>query len=566
MVFEEVNGLVAVEAEFFYKQTLTDNRAWYRQSTKDHPKAGRDTDPPHLSGAGNNAYIEILPDTRANHDEQLNDGVNYSNRGGAACVAHYLVYFNTPGRYYVWVRAYSCGTEDNGLHVGIDGSWPASGERMQWCEGKQSWWWESKQRTEDNHCGEPYRIYLDVPEPGGHEIAFSMREDGFEFDKFLLTTDREFKRPADAGPAVRVKHGRLPVPFPEVTYLEMIAAIAEGMKVMKAVDFPLEGTGFYRDQNRWLAINPNQRDKAWTQMPFPFEDGTYDVVFLGVGENDGKSRFRMWVKEKQIGEFLCPVSPEGMVEGSRYNALWRNVELKTGDAVAVESRIGSEDGREHSRGRWLGIVFAPAAKGERVLEAHPVPVGTAPKPQKAQVVGIRFQNVSIAKGTKIEKAYIQFTVDENNSMDPFRVTIFGQASDNSGIFTLNAYDVSTRPRTRASAVWRDIPPWTAEGESGPEQQTPDLAAIVQEIVDRDGWAAGNAMAFILEGTGTRTAISYEKSLSTKRIETAPQLVVVGPDKRIRFSPAQGSDDMEEVVADGFIDHGSTDLELCLETP
>lgn len=37
------------------------------------------------------------------------------------------------------------------------------------------------------------------------------------------------------------------------------------------------------------------------------------------------------------------------------------------------------------------------------------------------------------------------------------------------------------------------------------------AAIVQEIVNRSGRAALNDMAFLITGTGTRTADSYEYS-------------------------------------------------------
>jgi hypothetical protein len=74
---------------------------------------------------------------------------------------------------------------------------------LQWCEGKRSWRWESKQRTEKEHCGEPHKIYLDIEQPGLHTIEFSMREDGFEFDKWLMTTNRNFARPADSGPAKR---------------------------------------------------------------------------------------------------------------------------------------------------------------------------------------------------------------------------------------------------------------------------------------------------------------------------------------------------------------------------
>ncbi len=210
VVFEEVDGLVAVEAEHFYKQSLADIRAWYVTAPGQVPAFDADADPEHLGGSSNGAYLEILPDTRQDGNDPLVQGVSFSNAPGVLGILSYKVYINTPGRYYVWVRAYSTGTEDNGIHVGLNGEWPESGQRMQWCEGKNRWRWESMQRTEEISCGVPYSIYLDIEEPGEHEIQFSMREDGFEFDKFILTQDREFVRPADAGPEPVVKQGFLP--------------------------------------------------------------------------------------------------------------------------------------------------------------------------------------------------------------------------------------------------------------------------------------------------------------------------------------------------------------------
>jgi hypothetical protein len=118
------------------------------------PLVGPDGDPPHLAGASGGAYLEILPDTRRTHDDPLVPGENFTNEPGHVGVLHYKVHVTTAGRYYVWVRAYSTGTEDNGLHVGLNGRWPASGQRMQWCEGKDSWRWESRQRTaQEPWCG-----------------------------------------------------------------------------------------------------------------------------------------------------------------------------------------------------------------------------------------------------------------------------------------------------------------------------------------------------------------------------------------------------------------------------
>ena len=210
LVFEELDGLVAVEAEHFHRQSLDAVRAWHLTAPERIPVVEPDGDLPHLEDASGGAYVELLPDTRRTHGDPLVPGENFSSEPGRMAVLHYKVWFNNPGRYYVWVRAFSTGTEDNGLHVGLNGRWPESGRRMQWCDGKDSWRWESRQRTESEHCGVPHAIYLDIPNAGEHEVQFSMREDGFEFDKFLLTNRREFPRPLDAGPASRIRHGVLP--------------------------------------------------------------------------------------------------------------------------------------------------------------------------------------------------------------------------------------------------------------------------------------------------------------------------------------------------------------------
>lgn len=216
VVFAEKDGLLAVEAEHFSRQSLTEARAWHLTTSRVTPKVMPDGDPPHVGGASGGAYLELLPDTRRSHGDRLVHGENFSNAPGRVAVLDYRVHLTSPGRYYVWVRAHSTTTEDNGLHVGIDGTWPASGQRLQWCAGKNQWRWESKQRTQEEHCGVPHQIYLDVKEAGEHTIHFSMREDGFEFDKWVMTREKNFERPDGPGPSSPVKEGDLPEPFPFV--------------------------------------------------------------------------------------------------------------------------------------------------------------------------------------------------------------------------------------------------------------------------------------------------------------------------------------------------------------
>lgn len=183
----EQGGFIMVEAEDFHSQELDQVRKWYRIDKNFNQAIQPDIDGNHSASASGQAYVEILPDTRTNHDDKLIRGENFTNKAGEMAILNYSVKFNTPGKYYVWVKAFSTNTEDNGIHVGLDGEWVESGRRMQWCEGKNEWSWASKQRTKKVHCGVEKLIYLNVPTVGIHTISFSMREDGFEFDQWIMS-------------------------------------------------------------------------------------------------------------------------------------------------------------------------------------------------------------------------------------------------------------------------------------------------------------------------------------------------------------------------------------------
>ena len=124
-----------------------------------------------------------------------------------------------------------------------------------------------------------------------------------------------------------------------------------------------------------------------------------------------------------------------------------------------------------------------------------------------QTVGVRFGGVAVPQGAQVTAASIQFQDDEV-STDATSLTIRGQAADDAATFTSTTANVSGRPRTSASTGW--VPPaWNTRDERGPAQRTPDLSAVVQEVVNRSGWASGHAMAFVITGSGRRTAESFE---------------------------------------------------------
>jgi Calcineurin-like phosphoesterase len=124
-----------------------------------------------------------------------------------------------------------------------------------------------------------------------------------------------------------------------------------------------------------------------------------------------------------------------------------------------------------------------------------------------QVVGLRFAGLSIPKGATIQSAYIQFQCRVQTTAAA-SLLIEGQAADSAPTFARITNNISSRARTSADVGW--VPaPWGTVGAQGPDQQTPDLTSVMQEIVNRGGWASGNAMAFIITGTGVRTAEAFD---------------------------------------------------------
>lgn len=107
-------------------------------------------------------------------------------------------------------------------------------------------------------------------------------------------------------------------------------------------------------------------------------------------------------------------------------------------------------------------------------------------------LGLRWTDVLIPNGATILNATIQFHVDSENPDLPVVVRFKGHDIDNAPIFTTTDFDITSRTNTTAFVDW-DIPDWVSTHDEGPAQLTPNLATIVQEIVDRPGWLSGNAM-------------------------------------------------------------------------
>ncbi len=160
--------------------------------------------------------------------------------------------------------------------------------------------------------------------------------------------------------------------------------------------------------------------------------------------------------------------------------------------VTVPVRTGNDDGDEISDGT------VRRTNGDLELGSdHGV----------ATTVALRFSGLEVPRNATIERATVQFNADE---LDRAAATlaIRAHAADHSAALAGTAFNLSSRPATTGAVTW-SVPTWTVFGAAGPEQRTPDVGAVIEEVVERPGWVAGNALTLLITGSGRRTAESFE---------------------------------------------------------
>lgn len=170
-----------------------------------------------------------------------------------------------------------------------------------------------------------------------------------------------------------------------------------------------------------------------------------------------------------------------------------------GNGGIVQSAVGasSDDAEQFTNGTMDS------------LSSHDLEMTFNPKPGKGrQIVGVRFTDILVPQGATIQSAYIQFSARWDGS-GTCSITVRVEAADNALTFATGASNISARPLAPSQTTW-DPPSWIANESSTPER-TPDLTTLVQETVNRSGWVSGNSMAFVITGSGVRTAWSYDGS-------------------------------------------------------
>jgi hypothetical protein len=106
--------------------------------------------------------------------------------------------------------------------------------------------------------------------------------------------------------------------------------------------------------------------------------------------------------------------------------------------------------------------------------------------------GIRFQNIAIPQGSTINAAYIELKI-HTGTADDIDINIYGEAADNAANFIDTNTLVNNRSKTSAFVTWTQLNAGIGY------KQSPDISALIQEIVQRPGWSSGNNLSILMFG-------------------------------------------------------------------
>jgi hypothetical protein len=120
---------------------------------------------------------------------------------------------------------------------------------------------------------------------------------------------------------------------------------------------------------------------------------------------------------------------------------------------------------------------------------------------KKATAGLRFSGVSVPQGATITRAVLRVRSYQSWS-NALHLKVSGEAADNPGGFVNADVRPSARVKTAARVDW-DPATWM----SGNWYESPDLRAVIQEIVNRPDWASGHALVLLLADDGSATSVS-----------------------------------------------------------
>jgi len=124
-----------------------------------------------------------------------------------------------------------------------------------------------------------------------------------------------------------------------------------------------------------------------------------------------------------------------------------------------------------------------------------------------QVVALRFENIPVSKGEKIDHVYLQVYGAEEG-LGSTSITISAELSPNSQRIATIPNSIRSRPHTQ-SISWTLNRGLSDHWERHEVWVSPDLREIVEEVIAQPEWEKNNAITFFIRGSGDRIVYSFE---------------------------------------------------------
>lgn len=167
--------------------------------------------------------------------------------------------------------------------------------------------------------------------------------------------------------------------------------------------------------------------------------------------------------------------------------------------VALNNSQGNPDGEQAES----GDVYMNAGALDLVFDSEASPY------RGNQLTAMRFTGVDVPAGAQIVSAYVQFTARANGGTGATELQIALEASSAAAPLLSTPYNFGNRARTDELS-W--VPaPWDQTNASTVAQQSPNLSGLLQSVVNRPGWQAGNPIVVLVNGVGRRSAWSFDQS-------------------------------------------------------
>lgn len=127
---------------------------------------------------------------------------------------------------------------------------------------------------------------------------------------------------------------------------------------------------------------------------------------------------------------------------------------------------------------------------------------------------LRIAGFNVPQGATIDTAYLEFLPKGINGTIP-PMKLWAEAADNPAAPTSKT-DAEGRSLTSSSVSWTP-----ASWDTATWQQSPSLVSVIQEVVNRPGWAIGNALHLLWKPNPVNGSFSVQQYVSINNYDTTP---------------------------------------------